>query len=261
MDESVNKSKNYERIFDFAFCGTYEGYSKMINYLSSIADQEKWTYGEEENNILKKYINGTFKRCYVQNKIIYSNDKSSACFNTGLLTPNCNDIICLFSKNKKTGVQPWFLRGFFDITDRKFMDLFDTVPELATYTDNYKDYYFNPDIPIIINSNHILDEHWDRISSVISLSKPMVKSLLIGVLEETKKKIKRNMRLVVPQYYNDRIMYLLPLVFPVEESTVTMALAIELTQLNQYRANTIFTREMAYEKARLLMKPEANWLI
>ncbi|MDY4795664.1 MAG: DUF3825 domain-containing protein [Dialister sp.] len=40
-----------------------------------------------------------------------------------------------------------------------------------------------------------------------------------------------------------------------------MALAIEKTSTNQYRANTIFTREMAYEKARLLMKPESNWLI
>ena len=57
-------------------------------------------------------------------------------------------------------------------------------------------------------------------------------------------------------------MYLVPINIPIDdEKRVTMALAVELTQQNQYRANTIFTKEMAYEKARLLMKPESNWLI
>ena len=46
-----------------------------------------------------------------------------------------------------------------------------------------------------------------------------------------------------------------------DDELVTMALAVELTATNQYRANTIFTKEIAYEKARLLMKPESNWLI
>lgn len=97
---------------------------------------------------------------------------------------------------------------------------------------------------------------------MVPLSKSIVKGLLIGVVEETKRKIKRNMRLVVPQYYNNKIMYLMPINIPIDDSNfVTMALAVELTKTKQYRANTIFTKEMAYEKARLLMKPESNWLI
>lgn len=85
---------------------------------------------------------------------------------------------------------------------------------------------------------------------------------MIGVIEETKIKIKRNIRLVVPQFYRNEIMYLLPIRIPINDDTfVTMALAVELTQSKQYRANTIFTKEMAYEKARLLMRPESNWLL
>lgn len=38
-----------------------------------------------------------------------------------------------------------------------------------------------------------------------------------------------------------------------------MSLAVEEVN-NRYRANTIFTLEMAYKHARLLMKPEADWL-
>ena len=56
-------------------------------------------------------------------------------------------------------------------------------------------------------------------------------------------------------------MYLVPLKIPIGEDTYeTMALAVEKIN-NQYRANTIFTKEIAYEKARLLMKPESNWLL
>ena len=39
-----------------------------------------------------------------------------------------------------------------------------------------------------------------------------------------------------------------------------MSVAVE--EINgRYRVNTIFTLEMAYKNARLLMKPEADWLI
>ena len=56
-------------------------------------------------------------------------------------------------------------------------------------------------------------------------------------------RIKRNLRLVVPQYYRDEIMYLVPIRIPtLEDSFETMALAVEKTATSQYRANTIFTK-------------------
>lgn len=248
---------------DFAYCGTKEDFMKMIDYLSKIAEPEKWSFDEKENSILIKYLNGTFKQCYNQNKILFSNDKNFCCFNTGLLTQNGNDIVMLFDKNRQAGKQPWHLKGFKDNSERQFMDIFDKIPELATYTENFEEFYFNPQYPIVLSSDHILDDNWERIKEAVpSLSKTVVKSLMVGVVEETKRKIKRNLRLAVPQYYKNKIMYLLPINIPVnDDELVTMALAVELTATNQYRANTIFTKEIAYEKARLLMKPESNWLI
>lgn len=247
---------------NFAFCGTTEQFKNKINYLASIAEEEPWSFTDEPNTILTKYINGTFKQCYKQDKFLTTPDKKFTCFNTGLLTPNGNDILCVFEQNQVHNVQPWFLKFFADKTERKYMDLFASIPPLATYTDNFEKFYFNPNYEIIISSDHILDDNWDRIHEVVPLSKSIVKSLMIGVVEEAKRKIQRNLRLVVPQFYNNQIMYLVPIRIPIEEDKyVTMALAVELTQTNQYRANTIFTKEMAYEKARLLMKPESNWLV
>ena len=152
--------------------------------------------------------------------------------------------------------------GFRDITERQFLNAFSSIPEIATYTDNYEELYFNPDYPIILSTDHILDDNWERIKEVVPLSKSIVKGLLVGVVEEAKKRIRRNMRLVIPQFYNNQIMYLLPIQIPVDDDKFeTMALAVELTTTKQYRANTIFTKAMAYEKARLLMKPESNWLM
>lgn len=258
-----NLKETEEVTFDnFGFCGTSEGFFSMIDYLASIAEEEKWSFTERQNSILIKYIKGTFKQCYKQGKLLYSKDKTHVCFNTGLLTSNGNDILAIFEKNNKAGAQPWRLKSFRDRTERFYMEIFDEVPSLATYTDDYEKYYFNPHYEIIISTDHILDDNWERIHEVVPLSKSIVKSLMVGVIEETKKKIKRNLRLVVPQYYNNQIMYLMPLRIPIDdEKYVTMALAVELTSSNQYRANTIFTKETAYEKARLLMKPESNWLI
>lgn len=247
---------------DFAYMGTSDSFFNMVDYLSTIAEEEDWTLSStRKNNILIKYLKGTFKQCYKQNKILYTTDNQWCCINTGLLTPNGNDIMMVFEKNRRSSPE-WILKSFRDKTERFYMDLFDTVPELATYTENFELFYFNPKYPIVISSDHILDDNWDRIKEVVPLDKPIVKSLMIGVIEETKRKIERNLRLVVPQFYNNQIMYLMPIRIPIsEEKYVTMALAVELTATKQYRANTIFTKEMAYEKARLLMKPESNWLM
>lgn len=235
----------------------------MISYLASIAEEEKWTFNKEEpNGLLVKYIRDTFCQCKKQNKVLVSNNGDYSCFNTGLLTPNGNDIVALFEKNSRSGAQPWMLKGFKDKCNREFMDLFFDIPELASYTNKFEELYFNPEYNIVVNTDHILDDNWDRIESTLHLSKAVVKTLLVGVVEEAKMRIKRNLRLVVPQYYRDEIMYLVPIRIPIDDDKYeTMALAVEKTSTSQYRANTIFTKEMAYEKARLLMKPESNWLI
>lgn len=250
-------------LFTFAYCGTQESFDKTLDYLASIAEDEKWSFdGGEHNSILKSYINKTFSQCYAQSKILYTEKNDYACFNTGLMTKNGQDIIAIFDSNRKPEGQPWHLKCFKDVTDRFFMNLFSRIPEIATYITDFEELYFDPSRDIAINIDHIMDDNWERIKSAVPLSRSLVMGLLSGAVINARERVRRNMRLVIPQFYNDRIMYLMPIQFPIDDNnTKTMALAIERTENGQYRANTIFTTEMAYEKARLLMKPESNWLI
>lgn len=66
---------------------------------------------------------------------------------------------------------------------------------------------------------------------------------------------KRNYRIAVPQYYKGKVTYLLPVTI----DNQLMSVAVESIN-GRYRVNTIFTLEMAYKNARLLMKPEVDWI-
>lgn len=253
-------------LFTFAFCGTNEAFQDKLDKLAKIAEPEPWHYSGRDNDpyhILKYYILDTFSRCKIEDKILYSNDNNYCTFNTGLLTRNSQDILALFVKNTKPNNQPWKLVKFVPKESLDYMNHFDVVAELPRYWDNYEDLYYNPNLDIQLNIDHILEDNWDRISSIIGnkFNKQIIKTIIMGAMIETKERIKRNMRLVVPQYYREKIMFLIPLTLELEENKkVVFALAVEKINNKQYRANTIFTLDMAYSKARQLMRPEANWL-
>lgn len=259
----MNDKYGEYNLFHFAYCGTDESFNRKLENLAELAEQEVWGFDEANSfSILKSYIYKTFERCNSQHKILVSEDREFACSNTGLLTPYGKDILMYFGRNLREGVSPWYFRDFKVYTDREVMNHFGTIPTLATYVDNFEQLYFKPQHPIEINFDHILDDNWERIHKEIPFDKAVVRTLLFGAIEEAKLRVRRNLRLAVPQFYKNKIMFLLPVKIPVsDEMQVTMALAIEETEQKQYRANTIFTREMAYEKARLLMKPDSNWLI
>lgn len=264
--EKEKRQYDEHDLFSFASCGTKENLDNMINYLSQLAEEENWTVKEgHPNGVLRYYIFYTFRQCHIQKRLLYSSDHKWCCINTGLLDNHGNDILMIFEENKSKGVEgvkDWYFKFFKTRVDREYMDHFSSIPSLPSYTNNYEDFYFDPEKTIEVNYEHILDDNWERISTVVNIDKQIMEMLLVGVIDNSKKRVKRNVRLVVPQLYNNQIMYLMPIYIPVgNDQYVTMALAIEKTATNQYRANTIFTKDDAYQKARLLMKPESNWLI
>lgn len=262
------ENKSSKELFNFAFCGTKGVFNSKLDYLAELAEKENWsvkgnTDPEDTNHILRFYIMDTFDRCKKENKIIYTSDGLYCAFNTGLLTKNSQDILCVFVKNDKQG-QPWKLYRFLPCDSIDYMTKFDKIAELAKYWSKYEELYYDPSLDLQLNIDYIIDDNWERISLEIGeqFSKTIIKQMLNGAIIETKKRIKRNMRLVVPQFYRDKIMFLVPIDFKLNENKiVTMAIAVERMNDNQYRANTIFTLEMAYAKARVLMRPEANWLL
>ena len=92
--------------------GFQDGYPE----LAALAEQENWGYTNATarfpNPILSNYVNHTYKRLVEENKIVLSPDGQKLCFNTGLVTPNQEEIFAVFSVNRAEGKQPWFLYGW-----------------------------------------------------------------------------------------------------------------------------------------------------
>ena len=80
-------------------------------------------------------------------------------------------------------------------------------------------------------------------------------------LQELKEKVKRNYKIAIPHWYEGKIQLLLPLVLTNEENLAELAFVIDKDkQRNIYRGKTILTMDMAYIDARLITKPDDDWL-
>lgn len=267
-----NIRENGNDLFSFAVCGKDEEFNNKLKFLAeNIVEKENWDL-EEKNDIriLRRHILLTFARCKEQSKILYSNDNEYCATNTSLLSEyGGKDVMMVFKKNayrdcfdKNPYQKEWYLWAFKTSADRDYMDIFKgKVPEMATYTDNVEDFFFNPNINIEVDIEHIVEDNWERINKNIALPKEVVQYMIPGVIDVAIKKAKRNYRLVIPEYHHDKIGYIMPIIFPIgDDKYTTMALIIEKLE-NIYRANTIFDVKSAYSKARILMKPETNWLL
>lgn len=59
------------KLFDFAYCGNY---SSSLAALAMLAP-EKWSFGtQNDNSILKSYIEHTFSKVFEENKVIEETD-------------------------------------------------------------------------------------------------------------------------------------------------------------------------------------------
>lgn len=268
LEEYLSAYEDTNLLRRFAFTGRKDSFNKKLLYLERIAEHEKWRFRDSsavdgEMNVLFYYIVHTFDRCFTQGKISVGTDETTAAFNTGLLTDAGEQILGVFTLfdhyNENDPLSNyWYLYGFYRESDRYFLDTGLDIPEMATYFEDYGELYFDPELEISPNYNHILDDNRDRLPPELQqMDKPTAAAVLDGFVSHAIKRIRRNSRIPVPQYYNGRIMFLIPLKAFGDEPIV---LAVEKYE-GKYRANTILTLNMAYNCARLLTKPESNWLL
>ncbi|MFA5323768.1 MAG: DUF3825 domain-containing protein, partial [Smithella sp.] len=228
------------------------------------AEKENWYYdapqmtdAQKELGVLFQYVHHTFARLQKENKILIAD--THAVFNTGLLTPNGEEIFGLFEKNKLPYIkQEWYLESFYIESSRYIPEkLVGSLPDCADYFSECPgDLYFDPRLKITTNMDHILNDNFERLPKMWQAFPAKALPVLLNSASTVMiKRIIRNNRIVVPQYYKGRIMYLAPL----QIGDDIAPLAIEKFS-DSYRINTVFSPGMAYCNARLLMKPESNWL-
>jgi len=115
------KKQFISELFKFAL---FPNYDNAISYLAdNLADKEVWDFSDstkKNNSILKNYLEFTFRKLKQEKKITFTTDNKYACFNTGLVTVNLEDIFAFFEeyKNPKDGYStPFCFKAFLKKSD------------------------------------------------------------------------------------------------------------------------------------------------
>lgn len=254
-------------LFTFAF---FPSYDKAVEFLAEkLADPEDWDFSDASKktySILKNYLEHTFRKVQSEGKITYTAKNDHACFNTGLVTKNLEPIFALFEAYKKPKAgkdNPQFcFKAFVKESDIQFLKVFpDNHPDIADFFQKPEDLIFNPSCKLIPQIDHIIGDNLARFPAHIqALDENERRRRLEGAIEEVKKRVKTNYKLAVPQFYNNHIQLLLPLNLTPGSPNPDLALAIYKLSSDTYTARTCLTLKMAYNNARLIVKPQSAWL-
>lgn len=245
--------------------------------LSDLAQPERWQSDEMDGGrrrfpegnmeILASYLNFTFMRLQEEAKIIYSEDGCRACFNTGLLGRKYGgDIYAFFDRNRNGGSnQDWFFKQFATQSDamrRNLMNGFSGSPEVAEYynAENYRDLFFNLEYTTIVVADHIVEDNISRFPEMMRDNLHLASAALQGAVDKLYSQVRRNYKLAVPHWHEGHIQLLLPLYLS-DPHKADLALVVERVDAQKcYVARTILTMDMAYKDARLICRPDSDWL-
>lgn len=243
-------------IFDVVF---FKDINDKLQELAKLSP-EQWSFkGKNDNGILKNYLKYTFRKIVEEGKFIETDNY--AIFNTGLFTEYYEPIYFYMEFNKANGNQKWFLKTIGTEYDMGQYNIV-TLPKRADYFKDTSLLVFDANSDIRVQFKHILqdDENLKRMPKEIQSSKN-IQQILIGAIDIMKKKVTANYKIAVPQYFNGNIQLLLPLCL-LNNETPDLALVVTKNQYgNFYQGHTCLTMEMAYTNARLIAKPESNWLL
>ena len=244
-------------IYDYMYWGDY---NLQIQKLAEKALAEKWSFEDKDDNyILKNYLKYTFNKLQEEGKVIETD--TYCVFDTGLFSHYYEPIYAYgeLYKNPSENTAKWYFKGFKDTYELGSLDI-EKFPERADYFSDPSRLVFDWHLDVIINCGHILDDlnTLQRLPDSIKNSDTPLETLK-GVIDTAIQKVIANYKLAVPHYYLGKIQLLIPLYFGNSE-TPSVALVLDKMKGNYYQASTCLDMKMAYNNARLIAKPESNWL-
>ena len=281
------------RCFDFS--ALPNGYNEAIDILAALSSKEEdadWNYTHEKtdhaNPVLYNYLQYTLLRLvelydnlndkseqydpandknnlYILESIDRKGNRQKYLFNTGLQTDYGEDIFAFFEDDEQK-ISRWRFVAFLIHSDNKLLSLFGADrPKFAIYLDDPVDFVYDPRLTLIPDVEHILETNFDRLPSDIrGKRKKDLGELLRNRIKDTEKKVQRNYRVAIPQYYNRSVQLLFPLCLSASDK-VDRALVVERRKGDNdqqfYRANTILYLHQAYNNARLISPQDRAWLL
>ncbi|MBR6258991.1 MAG: DUF3825 domain-containing protein [Oscillospiraceae bacterium] len=253
-----------DTLYDFA---QFQDYRLTIKELASLVEDEDWKYHNTQSAasdypILENYIRNTYTRLSREKKVAYSIDKQLCSFDTGLLSRHQHEPVYMqFCINNNPAIDCfWYFNKFFRKGEndvRKYSKL----PEMAFYWDDPAKLVFDTRKELIVNVEHIIQDNKARFPAPFSsLPDYQLQLIIDGSVNAAKERLRRNYKIAVPQYFitSGTIQLLIPLCLAAQD-TADLAIVVE-DYGTMYRASTCLTLDQAINNARLLARPDRDWL-
>ncbi len=255
-----SKTEFTTELFGWAYMPKFK---VVIENLANMAEPENWQYPNEpsqysEYPILESYIKNTYKKLSKENKIVYDKSNSLCCFDTGLVTVNQEPIYIEFKENTAPGVQYWMFNALFRQGEYEATN-YEALPDMASYYDDASKLVYDTNKQLLVNYEHIINDNKDRFPAPYnSKTDYELSTYLKGCVDATLKRVKRDYKIAIPQFHNGSIQLLLPLCLTTR-TKADLVLVVEDFG-SSYRAATCLTLDMALKNARLLNRPNTEWL-
>lgn len=247
--------------------------SSALATLAGMAQTEDWEYRNVADPrplpILRNYVAYSFRRAQFQGRIAEAESRDGQtvrAFNTGLLTNHFEPIFGYFVPQSSLSFpQPWFLQGFYRESDYRLM-AFQQLPQRATYFGEPADLLYNPNYSLRVQYDHIVNDNLDRFPEPLRANEPRRTETVRLAIKQAEFRVNQNYKTAIPQFYwpsrdatdPGRIQLLLPLCL---ENSAKADLALSVDKEGAvYRAATVLTLDMAYNNARLVARPDREWL-
>lgn len=171
---------------------------------------------------------------------------------------------------------------------------FPVRPEAATYFTQIGDVIFDDKLALTTQWDHVLDDgisrgrfpksflqansprdfSWDdslearvnleeyvKALQIDSQRRRQIKNRLDDAIQLAKKRASWNYKTAIPSYYprRNKMSILLPLALT-DDNVVDLALVVEKANVSEYYGATVYPLDMAYKGARLVCRPDSDWL-
>lgn len=225
---------------------------------------------------LRNYLNYTFNRLRELELrdpgkyFVASGDDQWVCFNTGLQDRHASDLYAIFARYKVRIDQPdakaaadWVYQGTATSREQAYHQHFArVVPDLAWYSNDSRDFIFNTQYGLDTEVfDHMFERAKERSGFGPDATDESVRNYLRGSLENLIPKIRRNYKTAIPMYYveEQRMQLLLP--FMSSNGRDVACFLVDRDDTNRcYHIKTILDIDQAYFAARLLTRPDKEWL-
>ena len=194
-----DKEKAKDCLSDYVFFSDYE---KALDDLAGLAKKEKWCYhnSKDKHIILKIYLQYTFYQVLHQNKLVYDEASSFACFNTGLKNAEYEDIYAVLRKNHTPEIKQEYLFEGFSLSagqglGKVIIEHFNPLPLKATYIHSANDLVFDATAEIHTDIRHIILDNIDRfpLSFLKTMSLPFAEeNKIVNQIEKEKSSFARD---------------------------------------------------------------------